>query len=289
MSCIIRDNVTPAVGGGFYLGPETTGNGWSPVISDNRISRNVAAGTGGGIFVSDLMTPEITGNIISENKAVSGDGGGIFYRGRYDGGIIRDNVITDNVAGDKGGGILIASLVQFMSVEISWNLIAGNRSESGEQTGNSGGGIKLTQTNAWVHHNTIVNNAGYGTTYSQGGGIVAYFGGNPTIEKNIIALSQVGGGIWCDAATTPIIRNNLAWQNSGGDGVGACPTWWQTDGNIVTDPHFCNPESGDYSLAQNSPALTHPFGPLGAFHLPGCGPVSVEPTTWGRIKTLYDR
>jgi hypothetical protein len=40
-------------------------------------------------------------------------------------------------------------------------------------------------------------------------------------------------------------------------------------------------------VAQNSPALTHPYGPLGAFHFPGCGPVSVEPITWGRIKAKY--
>jgi hypothetical protein len=288
VSCTISNNTTPAGGAGFLLGGAPPGR-WSPLITRNRIIRNVAAGSGGGMFISDLMTAEITANIISENEAVSGDGGGIFYRGRYDGGVIRNNIIMNNRAGDKGGGILVSSLVQYMSVEVSWNLIAGNVSNSQEQTGNSGGGIKLAQTNAWVHHNTIVNNSGYGTTDSQGGGIVAYFGGSPVIEKNIIALSGVGGGIWCDAMTTPIIRNNLAWQNQPADGVGDCPTWWQSDGNIVTDPYFCDPASGDYSVAQNSPALTNPYGPLGAFRLPGCGPVAVTPTTWGRIKALYGR
>jgi hypothetical protein len=100
-------------------------------------------------------------------------------------------------------------------------------------------------------------------------------------------MNQGSGGLSCAGGVTPLIRNNLAWQNVGGHGVGDCATWWQSDGNIVADPYFCSPMSGDYSLAQNSPAFTHEAGPLGAFHLPGCGPVSVERTTWGRIKTLY--
>ena len=67
-----------------------------------------------------------------------------------------------------------------------------------------------------------------------------------------------------------------------------CPTWWQADGNIVDDPAFCDPDNGDYSLAQNSPRYDASCcGPLGAIHLPGCGPVAVLPTTWGRIKSMY--
>jgi hypothetical protein len=273
----------------MFLGSNTDGN-WSPLIADNRICQNVAGTIGGGITVWDMMSPEIVGNTICENEAVAGDGGGIFYRGRHDGGVIRDNVIVDNTAGDHGGGIQAgASDFDPHGLEIGWNLIARNRAGGQEGTGNSGGAMNLARTNAWVHHNSIVGNSGDGPSGTYGGGIVIERIGQPVVEKNIIALTEVGGAIWCDAISSPIIRNNLAWQNSGGDGVGACPTWWQTDGNIVTDPYFCAPESGDYSLAQNSPALTHPFGPLGAFHLPGCGPVSIEPTTWGRIKTLYDR
>jgi hypothetical protein len=40
-------------------------------------------------------------------------------------------------------------------------------------------------------------------------------------------------------------------------------------------------------VAEGSPALTHPAGPLGAFPDPGCGPVLVEETTWGRIKMEF--
>ena len=100
-------------------------------------------------------------------------------------------------------------------------------------------------------------------------------------------ISPNGSGIWCGGGVTPNIRNNLAWQNLPSEGVGTCSDWWNSDGNVLTDPFFCDPASLDFSVSQNSPALTHPAGPLGALYLPGCGPVSVEPTTWGQIKAKY--
>ena len=77
---------------------------------------------------------------------------------------------------------------------------------------------------------------------------------------------------------------NLLWANLEGDlgnGAGECPTQWSS---IVTiaDPYFCNASNDDYTLAQNSPALG-----MGAFPTPGCGPVPVQRTTWGRIKAKY--
>jgi hypothetical protein len=44
---------------------------------------------------------------------------------------------------------------------------------------------------------------------------------------------------------------------------------------------------GDFTVASNSGVMTHPAGPLGALPTPGCGPVDVKPTTWGRIKAMY--
>jgi hypothetical protein len=107
------------------------------------------------------------------------------------------------------------------------------------------------------------------------------------VEKNIIAFSINGGGIWCGGGVTPIIRDNLVWQNLPSDDVGSCPDWTQSDGNLVADPHFCNVALGNYSLTEDSPALTHPAGPLGALPNPGCPPIPVVPTTWGSIKSMF--
>ena len=64
--------------------------------------------------------------------------------------------------------------------------------------------------------------------------------------------------------STPTIRNNLAWQNVGGEGTGTCSDWALSNGNLIADPIFCGLATGDFSLAANSPALSHPAGPLGA-------------------------
>jgi len=161
--------------------------------------------------------------------------------------------------------------------------------DGGETTGESGGGVWLQETNAWVHHNTIVENTGEGPNTTYGGGIVVHEPGSPLIEQNIIAFTTVGGGLFCHSGVTPTIQNNLGWQNLPVEGVGLCADWWQTDGNIIEDPLFCDRAGGDFSLGEGSPALTHPAGPLGAIPTPGCEPVLVEKVSWGDIKVRAGR
>lgn len=64
------------------------------------------------------------------------------------------------------------------------------------------------------------------------------------------------------------------------------------DLNFFLDPQFCGvPGSGNYYLKSTSPCLpeNNPYGaplsigPLGI----GCGAVSIETTTWGAIKAMY--
>jgi len=108
------------------------------------------------------------------------------------------------------------------------------------------------------------------------------------VERNIISLTNEGEGFYCGDTDSPTIQDNLAWQNTGGDGSGLCAEWTQSNGNLVADPQFCNPAAGDYGVAETSPALTHSAGPLGAYSLAGCTSVPVVPTTWGRIKARYE-
>ena len=160
----------------------------------------------------------------------------------------------------------------------------------------TGCGIDLVGTKAWVHHNTIVRNDGDGahTRCVAGGGIAVSQAGFQTIEQNVIAFNsqntyyglRAGGGIWC-ASGTIYIRNNFSWQNGGGDVLGDCATAWQSDGNVSDDPYFCDSAAGDFTVASNSGVMTHPAGPLGAFPTAGCGPVDVQRSTWGALKSKY--
>ena len=236
------------------------------------------------------MIPEILDNYIAHNSAGSGDGAGIWVGVEFDGMVIRGNTIEDNVAGDHGGGIYFAGLTGTPAVEIDHNILYNNTAEGEAGTGTSGGAIWVQDSNAWVHHNTIVQNTGLGGSgHAYGGGIaISHHPGSPLIEQNIIAYSIDGSGIRCSDPATPTIRNNLAWENVGGEGTGTCADWALGNGNIITDPLFCALATGDLSLAQNSPALSHPAGPLGAIPDPGCESTPVERTTWGQIKARYE-
>ena len=291
---IIVNNDSPLDGGGIVCGGNIQAQPqWSPKIVSNHIVDNHANNSGGGVIFYCDMIPELVDNYIANNSTSNGDGGGVYYVNFPFGGtpLFYGNIIQDNTAGDHGGGIYAGNIGNGGSIEleISHNLIWRNRAlgKSSSITPNSGGGIWLWETKAWIHHNTVVENMGDGPTEAYGGGIVIDQPGSPTVEQNIIAFTTKGGGIWCGNGATPIIRNNLAWQNSGGDGVNDCPLWWQTNGNVVGNPYFCSMAGGDFTVASNSAVMTHPSGPLGAYPLPGCGPVSVQLTTWGLLKLRY--
>ena len=286
---ITENDAVPGDGGGIWC---TAGTffPWFPLIRENVITNNRGRNLAGGIGFGQRMIPEVLDNYVEGNEARDGDGGGIYYRSFENGAVIRGNVVINNRAGDHGGGIYIGHVgdIGLLEVEVSWNLVAGNYARGSEVTGNSGGGVWLWETNAWVHHNTIVNNSGDGPNNAYGGGIVIERPGSPVIEQNIIAFSTKGGGIWCGNGATPTIRDNLAWQNSGGDGVKDCPAWWQSNGNVIANPYFCDMANGDFRVASNSSVLTHPAGPLGVYPIPGCGPgVPIQPSTWGTLKSRY--
>jgi len=287
---VISGNAGATEGAGICCGGADVGSGpWKPLISGNVISSNIAQWNGGGVCVFQVMVPEILNNEIKGNTASLGDGGGIWYLSFFDGGVIRGNILSDNFAGDHGGGFyagssLLGSPVQF---DCSWNLVVNNTANGREATGNSGGGLWMWETSATVSNNTIVSNTGNGPWDDYGGGVVLDDAGTPIIERNIIALSSKGGGLWCGDGATPVIMNNLAWQNVGSDGVGTCADWWMANGNVIADPQFCDVSSGNFYLAENSPAFTHPSGPLGALIIPGCAPIRIKTASWGTMKARY--
>jgi parallel beta helix pectate lyase-like protein len=289
---VISKNViysnSAGTGAGIWCGG-LDGNIWRPVIVDNEIISNTANLNGGGIGLSETVVADIRGNSICGNAATLGDGGGLWCRITRDGLTVINNKISENKAGDHGGGMYAGQPAEGLpplGLNIEWNLFVGNIASGRGQTGNSGGGVWLRNSAAWTHHNTFVENIGLGGNSTYGGGIVLEDLGLPLIEQNIIAFNS-GGGIWCANGNNQVIRNNLAWQNQGGEGIGACSAWWQTEGNISYDPYFCGRSLGDFTVASNSSALIHPAGPLGAFPTPGCGPVAVERSTWGSLKARY--
>jgi Right handed beta helix region len=278
-------------GGGIYCFSGLRDPIRYPLVEDNLIRGNRAATNGRGIGLGGNAAAEIKGNIIVDNTAEAGDGGGIWGFLSVNDARIQSNRIEHNLAGDHGGGVYI-TLEGADGVDISSNLVLDNTARGRAMTGDSGGGIWLSRSSGIVRNNTIVGNHGLGGDGTWGGGLVLRYPGSPIVERNIIALSPEGGGILCREGSTPVIQNNLAWGNAPADGGGSCANWYRYtgDGNIQADPLFCDGPNGDFSLPPNSPAFTHPAGVLGAILSPGCAMGTLTlPVTWGEIKARFWR
>jgi parallel beta-helix repeat protein len=135
------------------------GSGCDPVIQYNLIEDNQAFYAGGGIYVSANAESTIRGNVIRHNHSGGWGGGGInlwsatWIYGTYS--LVYNNFVTDNTAGDAGGGIYS----RYESSILYQNTVAGNHA-------NRGGGIYVLTFDDLppVLYNTILwgNTAGNG-------------------------------------------------------------------------------------------------------------------------------
>jgi hypothetical protein len=280
-------NSTSGFGGGIICAPGDVAP--SPLIAGNVIEFNTAGANGGGIAVDGNGSVEIVDNRILNNTTLRGDGGGIWVLSNRGGLQVLDNVISGNTAADHGGGFYEGSAVSGMhfTSTVMRNVFHGNQANAAGQTGTSGGGLWLRASNCQVFQNTFIANSGSGPG-AQGGNIAIEASGSPRFERNIIALAASGGGVACTGGS-PTFVDNIVWQNAGGNGTSLCTNWYTTGGNLVVDPLLCSPDMADGSVAENSPALTHPSGIIGANPTSGCPGVAVEHTTWSRIKVLLGR
>jgi hypothetical protein len=278
-------------GGAIWCVGELSGVTWSPVIANNVFTNNVAGLIGGAIGARNNMSLIVSGNAFRSNITRWGDGGAIYLGILSPGAHIVNNKFYSNIAGDHGGALYCTSAnpnQTNISIDIRGNLFSNNTAEGREMSGTSGGGVWMQNVQGWVHENTFVRNAGQGIDSTWGGAMAVGGAGTILIERNVIVLSEDGGGIQCVGNTVITIRDNLSWRNLPTDGSGSCEGWEVLNGNIVGDPCFCAVSGDLFLLAENSPALLHPAGPLGYAPGPGCeAKVAVVQTTWGRVKALF--
>jgi hypothetical protein len=212
-----------------YGGIRCSGNS-SPVISNNVIKGNVGV-NGGGIAIggteNGINNPLVVNNMVVNNIAVqyednpdwTGKGGGV-YCGHSSEAVFKNNVIANNHAGGKSGGI------EFWISEV--NLI----------------------------NNTIVNNTSDGNY----GGIYMHYPPYADVVNTIIRGNSPGFQVvincrWGGGDYTMISYSNI---EGGEDGVYQwgpdCELVWGA-GNIDAEPNFCSYFTGDYHLAEGSPCL----------------------------------
>lgn len=251
-----------------------------------RILNNILETNSWGIYFNGDADYTISGNEISDN----GEGGihlTASQEGQY---MISNNRVTNN----SGIGIEIHNAHQ------SIDQILGNTIE-----GNGATGISIYSNLVSVDDNIIVQNGGNGILVQLGAPQILNntiagndlsgievgreFSSAPHIAKNVIAKNGYAGVLVFQYGN-PSIECNDVWGNGYGNWnyVGFIPDQTGYNGNISTDPYFCNASGGVYSLAVNSPALHASCGPMGAILIPGCSnQTAIEHLSWGSIKALY--
>jgi len=189
---------TQGTGGGIHIFNA------SPTISGNVVTNNQAV-TGAGISVQ-FASPIIKGNTITLNHQCCGTGGsgggGILIGGTGSAQILNNTITNNTLSSAEGGGISLGASTPI----IRGNLISGN-SVSGLSPAATGGGIRIVnQSDALILDNIIVENSA-----DQGAGISStgspnLFLLNNTIVNNDARLS-VGSGVLAQGFTTLI--NNI--------------------------------------------------------------------------------
>lgn len=115
-----------------------------------------------------------------------------------------------------------------------------------------------------------------------------------TFSSTIVAFGNGGESIHLEEGTEMDFYCCDIYGNEGGDWVELILDSYLLNGNISYDPLFCHPESGNFTLQDCSPCLPNAFPESGCYGFIGACPetgcscyVPVAPTSWGRIKLMY--
>ena len=172
---------------------------------------------------------------------------------------------VDNMARFTGGGIYVG----FANPVIRDCVFTGNEA----QTAGWGAGLFVSHAAPLVESSTFVRNIGgsvLGCTYD----------GTPLLTECIIAENAGDAIFYCEDTSNPTVTHSCIYGNAGGDSL-LCGDYYD---NIFVDPVFCDPDSGDFTLAGGSPCLpgNNTWGELvgglgqGCFDLPH---IEVEPVS----------
>ena len=251
----------PTFGGGGGIYQE-----WSDSLEiyDSEITNNTAAtGAGGGIAVYLSNDVTIDNIVLSDNSSSgpnypSGGGGAAFYRA--DNVLFENSTIANNVSNhNSGGGIFLGSESGQASIVVYATF---NRLTLVNNSALSGGAIFCWSAILNLYHSTLAQNEASNSEWS-GGGLASHYVSRPNIRSSLF-YNNLPNSIHNGYPQTPVFVAYSLVQEQ-----------WAGGGNLIDiDPLFCDPDSGDYSLAENSPCVgTGEDGSnMGAFGV-GCEPI----------------
>ncbi len=210
---------------------------------------------------------------------------------------VESSVFLNNFGTTSAGGLTLIDVTRASVIGCTFE---GNRSSSG------GALVTSALQNPEIRGNVFLRNVADGV---DGGGAV-YLAGTAALEANTFVGNEAfRGSAILDRhnAGSVTIRNNIFALNRGGPTYeslfvqrrGGCNLFWANDANfagytqavsdLLEDPQFCDVPNDDYSLRSASPcaeANSPDCGQIGALGV-GCGTVSVDRQSWGRLKSLF--
>ena len=232
----------PTFGGGGGIYQE-----WSDSLEiyDSEITNNTAAtGAGGGIAVYLSNDVTIDNIVLSDNSSSgpnypSGGGGAAFYRA--DNVLFENSIIANNVSNhNSGGGIFLGSESGQASIVVYATF---NRLTLVNNSALSGGAIFCWSAILNLYNSTLAQNEASNSEWS-GGGLASHYVSRPNIISSLF-YNNIPNSIHNGYPQTPVLVAYSLVQEQ-----------WAGWGNLIDiDPLFCDPDSGDYSLAENSPCV----------------------------------
>jgi hypothetical protein len=196
--CAVQGNVVEAsagLGGGIY-GEKTTVIMKDGAIAANHCGTTVSSGgMGGGIYLTDKSTFDMTGGEIIDNEAVQGGGAAVNDDSSF---TMANGVISGNTAAKQAGGVLVmGSTWTLKGGYITGNVVTGDsiNGDDSESKRTSGGGLMLdagsmgTMEGGYISYNTIVLDAD-----KHGGGVYLRDGSSFTMKGGEISNNNAGSG-----------------------------------------------------------------------------------------------
>ncbi len=208
-----------------------------------------------------------------ENWGGSGSGLAIVsYAGDV---VVRGSTFERNAAHQNGGAGL--GIANYGPTLVENCLFVDNWTDG--DNGQGGAAIVSGHPAATVRNCTFVGNS---QTYTGLGGSTLHFRSSATLSNSIIEGSEGHVAIFVDPGSFLTTTCNTFWNNPWGTGIPLSAT------DFEADPLFCSPDTGDFTLARNSPCLPAQTtcGQIGAFG-EGCTDISVDPVSWARLKSLF--
>jgi predicted outer membrane repeat protein len=268
-NCVFRGNVAARYGGGI-AGPDAR-----PSIHDCLFEDN-DAGEGDGTIHLALDSPIVRcvfrGNEARSGGAINSGGTGADF-------LIQDCVFVGNRAhGQHGGAIRVHEAT---NVRIERCLFVDNTAVL-----DGGALFVIDGASPAVRGCTFDRNGA-----SRYGGAVAIWSGSaPTLSNCIFSNSTSGGGVAVLGGSSPEFACDDAWENAGGNYVGDAADPTGQNGNLSADPIYCEPETENYGLRDDSPCAPD-FNPdcglVGAYDVACAKPTPVRTVTWGTLKSLF--